>query len=92
MPDRPQKITFAEMRESGIRGLLIYCADLERAAPDCLHCPLFWRSAIVIWQSESQTCPAPPTFPLVHLSIHLPMSQLTPAASPGRGATAIDSP
>jgi hypothetical protein len=27
MPDRPQKITFAEMRESGIRGLLVYCAD-----------------------------------------------------------------
>jgi hypothetical protein len=25
--DRPQKITFAEMRESGVRGLLIYCAD-----------------------------------------------------------------
>src|SRR6516165_10147291 len=27
MTERPQKITFAEMRESGIRGLLIYCAD-----------------------------------------------------------------
>ena len=27
MLDRPQKITFAEMRESGVRGLLIYCAD-----------------------------------------------------------------
>ena len=27
MPDRPQKITFAEMRESGVRGLLVYCAD-----------------------------------------------------------------
>jgi hypothetical protein len=26
MPDR-QKITFAEMRESGVRGLLVYCAD-----------------------------------------------------------------
>ena len=24
---RPQKITFAEMREMGLRGLLIYCAD-----------------------------------------------------------------
>ena len=23
----PQKITFAEMRESGVRGLLVYCAD-----------------------------------------------------------------
>jgi hypothetical protein len=27
MPDRPTKITFAEMRESGVRGILIYCAD-----------------------------------------------------------------
>src|SRR5690242_13014960 len=25
--DRPQKITFAEMRSMGVRGLLIYCAD-----------------------------------------------------------------
>ncbi|AHY52604.1 hypothetical protein [Bradyrhizobium japonicum] len=24
---RPQKITFAEMRSCGVRGLLIYCAD-----------------------------------------------------------------
>ena len=27
MTARPQKITFAEMRDMGIRGLLIYCAD-----------------------------------------------------------------
>jgi hypothetical protein len=25
--ERPQKITFAEMRSSGVRGVLIYCAD-----------------------------------------------------------------
>jgi len=25
--DRPQKITFAEMRSSGVRGLLVYCFD-----------------------------------------------------------------
>jgi hypothetical protein len=25
--DRPLKITFAEMRTSGVRGVLIYCAD-----------------------------------------------------------------
>ena len=24
---RPQKITFADMRDMGVRGLLIYCAD-----------------------------------------------------------------
>jgi hypothetical protein len=27
MTERPQKITFAEMRESGVRGVPIYCAD-----------------------------------------------------------------
>ena len=27
MADRSQKITFAEMRESGIHGILIYCSD-----------------------------------------------------------------
>ena len=25
--DRPQKITFAEMRDIGVRVLLVYCAD-----------------------------------------------------------------
>jgi hypothetical protein len=24
---RPQKITFAEMRAAGVRGLLVYCSD-----------------------------------------------------------------
>jgi hypothetical protein len=24
---RPEKITFGDMRESGVRGVLIYCAD-----------------------------------------------------------------
>jgi hypothetical protein len=27
MADRPQKITFAEMRDMGVRGPLVYCAD-----------------------------------------------------------------
>ena len=44
MPDRPTKITFAVMREMGLRGLLIYCADYRcshslaisgDAWPDC---------------------------------------------------------
>jgi hypothetical protein len=29
MPDRPQKISFAQMRNSGVRGLLIYCSDYK---------------------------------------------------------------
>jgi hypothetical protein len=27
MPDRPTKITIAEMRDMGVRGILVYCAD-----------------------------------------------------------------
>jgi hypothetical protein len=26
---RPQKITFAEMRSSGVRGILVYCGDYK---------------------------------------------------------------
>jgi hypothetical protein len=29
MPDRPQKITFAEMRDMGVRGILVYCANYQ---------------------------------------------------------------
>jgi len=27
MSDRPTKISFGEMRDSGVRGTLVYCAD-----------------------------------------------------------------
>ena len=27
MPDRPTKITFGEMRDMGVRGVFVYCAD-----------------------------------------------------------------
>jgi hypothetical protein len=29
MLDRPQKITFGEMRDMGVRGVLIYCRELS---------------------------------------------------------------
>jgi hypothetical protein len=29
MPDRPVKITLAEMRNAGVRGVLIYCSDYK---------------------------------------------------------------
>jgi hypothetical protein len=31
MPDRPQKITFADMRDMGVRGPLIYCSNYKRS-------------------------------------------------------------
>jgi len=29
LTDRPQKITFGELRSCGVRGVLIYCADYK---------------------------------------------------------------
>ena len=29
IPNRPEKITFGEMRDSGVRGVLIYCSDFR---------------------------------------------------------------
>jgi hypothetical protein len=29
MVERPQKITFAEMRKAGVRGILVYCSDYK---------------------------------------------------------------
>jgi hypothetical protein len=31
MVERPVKITFAEMRDSGVRGILVYCTDYRRS-------------------------------------------------------------
>lgn len=29
MPTRPEKITFADMRQQGVRGVLVYCQDFR---------------------------------------------------------------
>ncbi len=29
MPDRPVKIPFAQMRNRGVRGILVYCSDYK---------------------------------------------------------------
>ena len=54
--ERPPKITFGEMRESGVRGILVYCADyrcshsiavnadnLQKVGPDCIGGAIYWR-------------------------------------------------
>ena len=38
MPDRPTNITFAEMRDSGVRGLLGYCADYHCSHSIAIGC------------------------------------------------------
>jgi hypothetical protein len=37
MSARPEKITFAAMRRSGVRRLLIYCSDYRCSPLDCHH-------------------------------------------------------
>ena len=31
MSDFPQKVTFADIRDMGVRGLLVYCSDYKRS-------------------------------------------------------------
>jgi hypothetical protein len=53
MTDRPQKITFAEMRDMGVRGILVYCAD-------CHDCHQRDRSprALLLMIALAARCPA----------------------------------
>jgi hypothetical protein len=39
MADRPQKITFGEMRESGVHGVLIYCERFAEPKPQSARQP-----------------------------------------------------
>ena len=45
MTDRPKKITFAEMREMDVRGILVYCADYR-----CSH------SLAISGESKAGSC------------------------------------
>jgi hypothetical protein len=38
MPDRPTKTTFGEMRDMGVRGLLIYRADYRCSHSIAISC------------------------------------------------------
>jgi hypothetical protein len=58
MPDRPQKITFAEMREMDVRGVVVFCADYR-----CSHSVTLdadrWPDDIRLSDIEGQfTCTA----------------------------------
>jgi hypothetical protein len=47
---RPQKITFGEMRDTDVRGLLVYCGDYK-----CAHSVVIsaeqWPDHIRLWKS-----------------------------------------
>ena len=52
--NRPQKITFAEMRDMGVGGLLIYCSDCK-----CSHSIAAWPDDIRLSDIEDRfTCSA----------------------------------
>ena len=52
MPDRPTKITFGEMRDMGVRGLLIYCADYRcsHSIPAGAHLRAGCCSTAMMWK------------------------------------------
>jgi hypothetical protein len=52
MVERPVKITFAEMRDSGVRGIVVYCSDYRCSHSMALmadHWPGRSRPALAIW-------------------------------------------
>ena len=57
MMARPQKITFGEMRASGVRDVLIYCRDHRCSHPQ--HVPL--RTAEVFLWANERPDPADPS-------------------------------
>jgi len=44
MSKRPEKITFGEMRSTGVRGLLIYCFDYHCSHSTTFGCPILKRN------------------------------------------------
>jgi hypothetical protein len=44
---RPEKITFGEMRASGVRGVLIYCSDYK-----CSHWTRLGADACARWSDD----------------------------------------
>jgi hypothetical protein len=51
---RPQKITFGEMREMGVRGVLVYCADY--------HCSHSVALSADRWSDELRLSDSEPRF------------------------------
>jgi hypothetical protein len=54
MPICPQKITFRDMRESGVRGILIYCSDF--------HCSHLLAMSADRWSDDLRLSDLEPRF------------------------------
>ena len=58
-PTRPTRVTFAEMRTAGVRGVLIYCSDYSAATPPpSAQIGDLIRSGSAIWKHGSCGKPA----------------------------------
>jgi hypothetical protein len=55
--DRPQKITFAEMHEMGVRGVLVYCADYRCSHSVAVSAPFSPRRATSTLMPVWRACP-----------------------------------
>lgn len=44
---RETKITLGEMRQAGVRGLLVYCSDYK-----CGHLKKLWPDEVAVWDDE----------------------------------------
>jgi hypothetical protein len=54
LQDRPQKITFGEMRRSGVHGILIYCSDY--------HCSHYIAISGYKWAADVRLSDLEPLF------------------------------
>lgn len=54
---RETKITLGEMRNSGVRGLLVYCSDYR-----CGHLKKLWPDEVAIWPDEVRLSDLEPRF------------------------------
>ena len=57
--DRPSKITFGEMREMGVRGVVVYCQDFKcshSTAVSAARCPDDLRLSDIEQQFVCQAC------------------------------------
>jgi hypothetical protein len=58
MVERPVKITFAEMRDSGVRGILVYCSDYRCSHSIALMAD-HWPDDLRLSDIEPQLCARP---------------------------------
>jgi hypothetical protein len=54
---RQQKITLGEMRESGVRGLLVYCSDYK-----CCHLKMLEPAEVDRWPASLRLSDLEPRF------------------------------